>query len=173
MHTQGAISKHRFNLALPLVLVCALLLAACGFQLRGMTELSFKSLHLQGKTLTISKELKRTLKTNGIKVIEATEGAELLVELLSETNEKRIQSLSGGGLVREYELNYTVKFRTRAATEPTWSAVQTTQSRRDLSYDDKALLGKAEEEEMLIKDMHQDAVREILRRLSAIKPSAQ
>jgi LPS-assembly lipoprotein len=176
MQNLRALLLHRLGLrwlstALSLALICSLAISACGFQLRGITELPFKTLHVQGGTLSILRDMKQSFKTNGIKLVEATEDAELLMEMLGETYEKRILSLSGGGLVREYELNYSLKFRTRAASSPTWSAVQTVQSRRDFSYDDKALLGKAEEEAMLVTDMHKDAVREILRRLSAIKPS--
>lgn len=163
----------RQNLALSLLLLFTLTLAACGFQLRGITNLSFKNLHIQGSTLSISKDLKRSFQTNGVQMVESAENAELLLELLSETNEKRILSLSGGGLVREFELNYSVSFRTREQTNPLWSAVQTVQSRRDFSYDDKALLGKADEEARLNTDMRSDAIREILRRLTAIQPVAK
>jgi LPS-assembly lipoprotein len=155
------------------VMLLALALSACGFQLRGMAELSFKSLYIQGNPLSISRELKQSLKTNGIQVVESAEGADLLLELLNETNEKRILSLSGGGLVREFELNYKLNFRTRDPANPLWSPVQTVQARRDFSYDDKVLLGKAEEEARLNTDMRNDAVREILRRLTAIKPAAK
>jgi len=43
------------------------------------------------------------------------------------------------------------------------------QARRDFSYNDNALLGKLDEENKLNADMRSDAVREIMRRLSAIK----
>ena len=95
----------------------------------------------------------------------------ICIELINEINEKRILSLSGGGVVREYELNYSVNFRTRAPASPTWSAVQTVQARRDFSYNDNALLGKLDEEAKVNTDMRSDAVREVLRRLTAIKPA--
>ena len=155
------------------ILLLTLALTACGFQLRGMTELSFKNLYLQGSTLSISRDLKQSFKTNGIQLVDQQESAEVFLELLGETNEKRILSLSGGGLVREYELNYKVNFRTREQSSPTWGQVQTVQVRRDFSYDDKVLLGKAEEEARLNTDMRKDAVREVLRRLTAIKPAAK
>lgn len=155
------------------VTLLALAMSACGFQLRGMMDFSFKSLHLQGKTLSISQDLKQSFKANRIQLANTAEDAEILLELLSESNEKRIMSLSGGGLVREFELNYRASFRTRQQTSPTWSAPQTVQVRRDFSYDDKVLLGKAEEEERLNTDMRKDAVREIMRRLMAIKPTAK
>lgn len=156
-----------------LFVLFTLVLSACGFQLRGMAELSFKNLHVQGATLSISRDLKRSLKTNGVQVVESVEDAELLLELVNETYEKRILSLSGGGLVREFELNYRVNFRIREAANPLWSKVQTVQARRDFSYNDNALLGKADEESRLNADMRQDAVREVLRRLTAIKTKAK
>ncbi|MDI1310329.1 MAG: LPS assembly lipoprotein LptE [Methylotenera sp.] len=155
------------------VFLFALVLSACGYQLRGMTDLAFKKLYIQGASLSISKDLKRSFTANGIQLVNEVEEADLLLELLSETNEKRILSLSGAGVVREYELNYRASFRTRAPTSPTWSQPQTVQTRRNYSYNDSALLGKAEEEAMLNVDMHKDAVREILRRLTAVKPAAE
>ena len=148
-------------------------ITACGFQLRGVANLSFKSLHIQGKKLTISRDLAQNFKTNGIKVLDSVEGAELVLDLVSERNEKRILSLSGGGLVREFELLYTASFRTRGADSPLFSPVQSVQLRRDFSYNDNALLGKAEEEERLNNDMRKDAAREILRRLSALDVKKQ
>lgn len=154
-------------------LICLFLLsttiAACGFQLRGVANLSFKSVFVQGSILSISRELNQSFKTNGIQVVNSIEDAELLIEMLNETNEKRILSLSGGGVVREYELNYRMSFRTRDPASETWSAPQTVQARRDFSYNDNALLGKLDEENKLNADMRSDAVREIMRRLSAIK----
>jgi len=158
---------------LSVVFLFALALSACGYQLRGVADLSYKTLYIQGATLSISKDLKKSLKTNGIQVLDNAEQADLLLELLSESNEKRILSLSGTGVVREYELNYRASFRTRAPASPTWSQPQTVQTRRNFSYSDSALLGKAEEEARLNLDMHKDAVREVMRRLTAIKPAAE
>lgn len=155
------------------ILLFTLIISACGFQLRGTTGLSFKSLNLQGRTLSISRDLKQSFKTNGIQLVEQQESAEVLMELLGESNEKRILSLSGGGLVREFVLNYKVNFRMREQSSPTWGQVQTVEVRRDFSYDDTVLLGKAEEEARLNADMRKDAVREVLRRLSAVKPSTK
>ncbi len=154
-----------------IMLILALALGACGFQLRGVVNLSFKHLFIQGAPLSISRDLNRTLKDNGIRVVDKANEAELLIDLLSESNEKRILSLGGTGAVREYELNYQVSFRTRIPSNPLWSAAQIVQIRRTFSYADEVLLGKDQEEEALNLDMHKDAVREIMRRLTAIKYS--
>lgn len=170
MQNLRSLLMHRSN---SLVLLLALTLAACGFQLRGVADLSFKTLNVQGSRLSISRELQQSLKANGIQVVETAENAELLLELVNEVNEKRILSLSGGGLVREFELNYTVNFRTREPANALWGPVQSVQVRRDFSYNDNALLGKLDEEARLNTDMRKDAVREVLRRLTAIQLSTK
>lgn len=159
-----------FTRHLSWVILATMLISACGFQLRGTAPLSFTKLHLQGAELSIKKDLKRALEVNGVKVVDQAEEAEMLLELVNETSEKRILSLSGGGLVREFELYYAVNFRTRAKNNPLWGKMQTIQIRRDFSYNDNALLGKAEEEAGLNKDMRKESVRAILRRLSATNP---
>jgi len=158
---------------LGVLLVGSLLLSACGFQLRGLAQLSFHNIFIQGSTLSMSKELKKSLETNGVKVVTDSEDAELMLELLSEETDKRILSIGGDGKVSEYALSYQVSFRTRAATNPLWGDVQTVQANRNFSYNDANLLGKADEEVMLISDMHKDAMRELLRRLTAIKLNAK
>lgn len=165
------VSMRRMSV-ISIIMLLTLALSACGFQLRGAADLAFKTLYMQGGKLTISRDLTRTLKANGVQVVDKAEDAELLLELLSESNQKRILSLSGGGLVREFELIYLLNFRVREASSPTWGPVQTLRGRRDFSYSDSALLGKAEEEARLNADMRTDAVRELLRRLTAIKPAA-
>lgn len=151
-----------------LAMAC-LLLTACGFHPRGMSEVTFKTISIQGNSLSMSRELRQTLKSNGIRLLDYQDDAALLFEMINESNEKRILSLSGGGTVREYELVYKVTFRTRLPNNPIWSEPQTVQSRRNFSYDDKALLAKLDEENKLNADMHSEVVREIMRRLSAIK----
>ncbi|HQS37019.1 MAG: hypothetical protein B7Y16_02735 [Methylotenera sp. 24-45-7] len=165
----GLVSRNKTYLVIATLL--ALIVSACGFQLRGAADLSFKTLYIQGAKLNLSKDLERQLKTNGVKIVSQAEDAELFLELMTESNQKRIMSLSGGGLVREFELLYILNFRIREASNPLWGPVQTIRGRRDFSYNDNALLGKAEEELRLNADMRNDAIRELLRRLTAYKPA--
>lgn len=171
--SQRPLSNIVLRVIVSCLIVSSLALSACGFQLRGITELSFKTVYVQGGAISISRELLRAFKNNGIQVVEQAADADLLLEMMNETNEKRILSLSGGGVVREYELNYRVSFRTREPANPIWSTPQSVQARRDFSYNDNALLGKLDEETKLNTDMRSDAVREIMRRLSAIKLTAK
>lgn len=146
-----------------------LLLASCGFQLRGVEDLSFTHLYMQGST-TINKPLKKSLEVNGVNVVTNPEKAQIQMELVGESSEQNILSLSGTGRVREFELLYRVSFRLRDTGSDTWGPVQTVQNRRDFSYDDSQLLGKQAEETRLFEDMKADTVREIMRRLVVQKP---
>jgi LPS-assembly lipoprotein len=144
-------------------------LIGCGFHLRGASDISFQSIFIQGNTLIISKNLKRTLTTNGVKVLDSAEGAELLLEMVGEESEKRILSLSGKGVVNEFELYYRVHYRTKTADAQLWSQVQTVEARRDFSYSDANLLAKQGEEKRLNENMQQDVLSGLMRRLSALK----
>lgn len=157
---------------LPRILVLTLLLAltACGFEMRGTADLAFKNLHMQGANLSIKKDLIKTLKVNGVTVVDDEQKAELLMEMLSEQREQNILSLGGRGVVREFELVYRVNFRLRNPESETWGAVQSVEGRRDYSYDDTQLLAKQFEEQRLFEDMRNDAVREIMRLLVVQKP---
>jgi len=156
-----------------LMLVLALALGACGFQMRGIENLKFHNLYIQGSKLSISKELRKSLAVNGVTVISDAEKAELMLELMSESQEKRILSLSGKGLVREFDLYYRVNFRMKDPSEKIWGEMQTIEQRRDLTYDDNDLLAKQFEESRLYDDMRAEATKELLRRLIVQKPKAR
>ena len=144
-------------------------LSACGFHLRGTSDIAFNSIFIQGNTLIISKNLKKSLTTNGVKVLESADGAELLLETVGEENEKRILSLAGGGTVNEFELYYRVHYRTRQASDALWSQVQTVEARRDYTYSDANLLAKQGEEKRLNENMQADVLSSLIRRLGSLK----
>jgi LPS-assembly lipoprotein len=148
-------------------------LTACGFHLRGPSDIPFKSVHIQGNTLTISKDLKKYLTINKITMLPSAENADLLLELVGEENEKRILSLAGTGTVNEYELYYRVHYRTKLLNQATWSQVNTIESRRDFTYSDATLLSKQTEEKKLNESMQKDVVNNLVRRFSALKNQVQ
>jgi LPS-assembly lipoprotein len=156
-----------------LISVIIATLSACGFHLRGPSDIPFKSVYIQGNTLTISKDLKKYLVTNEIKILPSAEKAELLIDLLGEENEKRILSLAGTGTVNEYELYYRVSYRTKLFDQPLWSQVNIIESRRDLTYSDATLISKQTEERKLNENMQQEVMNRLIRRLSALKKQSQ
>lgn len=157
----------KFSTLLIFVLITSL--TACGFHLRGAADIAYSSVFMQGSTLVISKNLKKTLNTNGVKVLDSANNAELLLEMVGEESEKRILSLAGTGTVNEFELYYRVHYRTKAAGAELWSPVQTVEARRDYTYSDANLLAKQDEEKRLNENMHSDVISSLMRRLAALK----
>ena len=158
------------NFLLLLILSIGMSISACGFHLRGMTSnLNFDTVSVQGANLSLKRQLLRNITANDLTLVDDVKEADVVLELINESNRKRIQSLAGTGVVREFELYYQVSFRMREGNNPEWGKTQTLQLRRDYSYNDEIVLGKAEEEARLNDDMRNDAIREIMRRLSFIK----
>lgn len=148
----------------------ALLLSSCGFQLRGSASLPFKSVYVQAPlTSQIATELKRTIAAGSqTRIASSAAEAEVVLHLVNEAREKRILALSGGGRVREFELRFRVTYRVtdnKSAVEhlPLSEIVL----RRDFSYSDAEALAKETEEALLFRDMQNDAVHQLVRRLQA------
>jgi LPS-assembly lipoprotein len=149
-----------------------MLLSACGFQLRGTAALPFDSMYVQAPlTSQFATQLKRTVASGTqTRVTSRPDDAQVILQILQEAREKQILSLSGGGRVREYQLRYRVSYRltdSRKAGEhiPASEIVL----HRDFSFNDNEALAKEAEEALLFRDMQNDAVQQLVRRLQAAK----
>jgi LPS-assembly lipoprotein len=157
------------NLITGLLSGLLLLLVSCGFHLREVTPIPFKSIRVLGST-QISEPLKTLISQQGITVVnDSALPAELELELIREESEKRILSLSGQGVVREFELYYRVQYRTRVAGRPSWEAPLIMESRRDYTYSDANFLAKQAEEKRLNQGMQFEVMQGIMRRLAVLK----
>lgn len=155
-----------------LIVLVLLATTACGFHLRGAESLPFDKLYLQDSGApSISRDLKRSLRSSGVKLMENPDDAQASLELTNEKYDKRILSLSGTGRVKEYLLVYSVTFRIRETGAELWGPSQSTELRRDFTYDDSQTLAKDVEESRLAQDMRNEAVREVLRRVSSLSKS--
>jgi LPS-assembly lipoprotein len=154
-----------------ILLAATLLLAACGFELRGTATLPFNSMYVQAApTSLLATQLKRSvLVGTGTRIAERPEQAEVILQITNELQEKQILSLSGGGRVSEFELRYRVSFRLTDAKNREHIPANEIVLRRDFSYTDDQALAKQSEEALLFRDMRDDAVSQLVRRLQAAK----
>jgi LPS-assembly lipoprotein len=152
-----------------IALLMLLIISSCGFHMRGMTEISFKTISLEGKELSFTKNLKKVLNSNKVAIVLSTENPELRVELLSEETEKRILSLSGQGLVREFEIFYRVRYRVKTIDSEIWSQENIIETRKDFTYSDSNLIGKEEEERQLNEAMRNEAITNLFNQIQLIK----
>jgi LPS-assembly lipoprotein len=148
----------------------ALVLASCGFQLRGSSQLPFNSIHVGfPETSPLGAELKRNLRGGNAVVVDDAAQAEASLEVLSETRNKQILSLNSAGRVREYLLLYTLVFRVRDNQGGEIMPATEITLRRNITFNESETLAKESEEALLYRDMQGDLVQQILRRLAAIK----
>ncbi len=152
--------------------LCALLLTACGFQLRSNQAYAFQSIAVTpARGSAVALEVARYL-GNGVRVVSAPDvqpPPDVILDVLQEQREKTVVGVNASGQVREFQLRLTVKFRLRTpqGTEP----IATTEivQQRDISFSETAALAKEAEEALLYKDMQADIVQQLLRRLGAAK----
>ena len=152
-------------------LAATLLVAACGFQLRGTATLPFQSLYVQAApTSQFATQLRRVVRTgSGTSITERPEQAQAILQIMNELQEKEILSLGGGGRVSEYQLRYRVSFRLTDSKNREHIPASEIVLRRDYSFNDNQALSKESEEALLFRDMRNDAVGQLLRRLQAAK----
>jgi len=151
-----------------LLLAAALLLAGCGFQLRGSATVPFNTLYIPGATGGIALDLKRNIEAGTqAKVVNDPKAAEAILDLFGESREKIILSLTGTGRVREFRLRYTVNYRVHDGKGAEYVPRTIVQLTRDVTYSDTEILAKEAEEQLLFRDMQSDLVQQILRRLSS------
>jgi LPS-assembly lipoprotein len=89
--------------------------------------------------------------------------------LAEESRTKSILALSGAGKVREYRLTYRVVMAVLDSSGKELGTPTEILLTRDFSFSDAEILAKSAEEATLNRAMEQDALRQVLRRLSFLK----
>ena len=154
-------------------LLLAVLLAGCGFQLRGDVNLPYKTIYLAlPGTSVLGAKLKLNIRSSkGTVVVDEQKEAEAIFRQVLEKREKLILSINNQGRVREYQLRLTYAFKLVDQQGRDLAPLNEIIMVRDVSFNDAAVLAKEQEELMLWEDMQQDLVQQVLRRLQA-KPQA-
>lgn len=154
-----------------LVMGLAVLLSACGFQLRGTgtTELAIKELDLKarnayGETVT---QMRQVLESSGVKVYS---GAPYKLYLADEQESQRILSYAGAGRTGEYELSMVVNYEIRAQGNlPLLS--DKLQVQKVFIHDGNNLVGSDQEANDARKEMRRELVQRMMLRLQQLTPT--
>ncbi len=157
----------------PFAFALALLLAGCGFQLRGTADVPFDTLYMPGAATGIALDLKRNIESGTrARVVDDPKAAQALLQVTEEARSREILSLTSAGRVREFQLRYRVGFRVHDGKGGEFVPASVIQLTRDMTYSDAEILAKEQEEQLLFRDMRTDMVQQILRRLASAKPPA-
>lgn len=149
-------------------------LAGCGFHLRGEAHYAFETVYLNSPAAQpLTLELRRSLEGGGsARVVDSAANAQAILDVTSVENNKQILSLSSGGKVAEYLLTTRVIFRVRDAAGNDWLPLSELLVRRTYTYNDAEALAKEVQEQRLWREMQDDAVAQMVRRLQAAKKPA-
>jgi len=161
------------HLRFVLLTLAVLVVHACGFHLRGSIDVSdeIAPVYLQQNSVfELAREIKSLLISNNIETVDDVGLAKTQLTLLNESKNTRVLSVDGSGQAREYQLTYTANFsiKVKGAKE----ATESVKMRRDIIFDSTAVLGFANESEILYKDMRKQAARLILLKLQAASRNA-
>jgi len=149
----------------------ATLLAGCGFQLRGARPLPFDSIYLSMYQYSeLAAAIRRQIRANGNTIVaDKPEDAQVRLEVQADVKDKVILALNTQGRVREYQLRQRFIFRLVGKNGQEIMPSSEIFLRRDLAFDDTQLLAKQQEETLLYRDMQNDLVQQLMRRLAAAK----
>ena len=146
------------------------LLSGCGFQLRGLTELPFSRIALEGfaPRSPLADELKRAL-SQSAEVVSTPAQAQVVLHALNDKRERGVVASTTAGQVREVQLRVRLEFR--LATPGGRELIPATELllTRDMSYSETLALAKEYEEAQLLRAMQSDIVAQLMRRLSRVK----
>lgn len=164
----------RTPLRLLLALIIAAAVAGCGFHLRGAGSgnLPYKTMYIAlPDTAEVNIWLQRYIKAAGsTEIVDDGKTAEAIFQQITDSRLKTILSVNAQGRVREYRLQLTYSFRVTNAKGQILIPPNEIQLSRDISFDDSNILAKDLEEGLLWRDMNNDLVNQIMRRLTIIKP---
>ncbi len=154
--------------ALALLLI-TLTLSACGFQLRGAVHLPWDSLYIAlPENDPLRYQIKRSIETGSqTRIISDAKTAQATLAVLQNQHNKSILSLSGAGLVREFQLTRSFVYRITDAQGKELIPASQIIVQREMTFDDERIFAKEAEEALIIKEMEQDLVLQLLRRLNS------
>ncbi|MCX7171123.1 MAG: LPS assembly lipoprotein LptE [Proteobacteria bacterium] len=153
-------------------LALILLVSACGFQLRGAYPLPFDKLYIAlPETTELHAQLKRSVAaSSNARIVDSQKDAQATLLIPSDSSTKNILSLSATGRAREFQLVRIFSFRLVDGKGRDWLPPSQIVVRRDITFTDDLVLSKEAEEALLWRDIQNDLVQQILRRLAAAKP---
>jgi LPS-assembly lipoprotein len=161
-----------------LILILAVLalgsaVGGCGFKLRGAYSLPFDTLYVnQPEFSPLYALLKRNIEASTqTRVVSQKKGAQAAFMVTADLPQKIILSLDTAGNVVEYRLVRAFSFRVVDAKDQELMPTSTITIHRDISFSNPQVLSKQAEESLLWRDIENDLVQQILRRLATVKPA--
>jgi len=149
----------------------ALALGGCGFKLRGAQNYDFQTLAIVGTGSALADELRRALgkSVQLLPVGAPLKTAQVILDIVRVQRERVVVGMSSTGQVRELQLRMRLRFKVRTPQDDELVPETELLQKRDISFNETAVLAKEAEEALLYRDMQADLVQQLLRRLAAVR----
>ena len=157
-----------------IVLLSVLWLAACGFHLRGAYTLPFQPLYIDlPRTAELRALLARSIAASSdVRLVDTQKDAQATFLVTGDTQVKNILSISSAGQAQSYQLVRNFSFRLIDVKGRNWLPPSHIVLTRDITFNNDLVLSKESEETLLWRDIQNDLVQQVLRRLAAAKAPA-
>jgi LPS-assembly lipoprotein len=150
----------------------ALMVSACGFQLRGEARLppSMNQTELVAADATSAfvRELERLLLANGVTLVDRGSDSAARLRIVAERMRREALTIAGDARVREFVLIFEVTLSVVDGEGRVLMPEETLRLSRDYSFDEQEILAATREEEFLRADLRQAMAARVLRRLEGL-----
>ena len=160
---------NRLGLLFPLLWL-SLATTGCGFQLRGTTDIppELSPVYVQaGGGSQVRRPLEIALRSGGAEVSGVQQQARTVIRILEELQDSRVNAVNSQGKVIAQELLYLVTFDAVKANGAQLAKRQTIRLAREHINPEDEVIGRAEEADLIRRDLAEDMADRILRRLKA------
>ncbi|WP_435634502.1 LPS assembly lipoprotein LptE [Pseudomonas solani] len=153
-----------------LVVGLAVMLSACGFQLRGTgdTRFALKEIDVTGRNTygETVKQVRELLENSDVNVHA---GAPYTLVLSREKEDQRTATYTGSARSAEYEMSYTVDYEIRGNNDLLLLSDRM-DVQRYYTHDSNNLIGSSQESTQLREEMRREVVQQLAMRLQLITP---
>ena len=149
-------------------------LGACGFKLRGSQRFGFSRIAIYPNPGGAVVQALRRSFGSSVQVLPADAPltqAQVVLSMPLEQRDKVVVGSNASGQVCEFQLRLRVQFGVSTPQGAELLPGDSIALQRDFSYNESAALAKETEEALLYRDMQNDIVGQILRRLATLKPA--
>jgi LPS-assembly lipoprotein len=154
------------------VVCLAVMLCACGFQLRGSAalpqEMAVTYIKAGNPYGTLVNDFAEALRTHKVTVTEVREEATATLVLIDSKRDKDVLSVNSRGNVLEYQLTQSIVFSVANADKTTLLEPQQVAMSRDYLYSSTDVLSKEREEAVVWRTLQRELVNLAILRMTAI-----
>ena len=158
-----------------LLLSLPLLLAACGFQLRGDAdlpeEMAKTHMAVDDPYSTLARRVQTMLEQSGVQFVGPSQATAVL-EIPENRVLTQVLTIADNARVREYRVSHTIQFRLTDAEGNELMEMQTLRQAREISFDEQKILASSREQEYLKEDLAENLARQMVNRIESISAGA-